>query len=256
MFGSLFSRRKKNSTHDSSKNVWSGDDVSSDVDIFAIGDVHGDLTSLNRLLEKARFQDQRVLFVGDLVDRGEASSEVLELVYNLCTTEHNPAICLMGNHERMMLDFLEDPNGVGKRWLKFGGLQTIFSYGIRGITAQSNDVDMIRARDELGNALPDGLKEWLLNLPLQYQSGNVHFVHAAASPNRPMDAQTNDVLLWGHPHFFKNPRADGQWVVHGHTIVDAPIASDGRISIDTGAYATGKLTAAVVTPSGVSFIQS
>lgn len=256
MFGSLFFRKKKNNTQERSKNVWSGDTASSDVDIFAIGDVHGDLASLNRLLEKVQFQDQKVLFVGDLVDRGECSAEVLELVYNLCTRDNNPAICLMGNHERMMLDFLEDPKGVGKRWLKFGGLQTIFSYGIRGVTAHSNDADMARARDELRNTLPDGLEDWLLNLPLQYQSGNVHFVHAAASPNRAMDAQPPEVLLWGHPHFFKNPRADGQWVVHGHTIVDAPSANDGRISIDTGAYAGGKLTAALVTSSGVSFVQS
>jgi serine/threonine protein phosphatase 1 len=71
-----------------------------------------------------------------------------------------------------------------------------------------------------------------------------------------MAAQAEEVLLWGHPGFRKEPRTDGQWVIHGHTIVDAPQVSGGRIAIDTGAYATARLTAAIVRGGDVTFLQT
>ena len=79
-------------------------------------------------------------------------------------------------------------------------------------------------------------------------------LHAAADPLCPLDQQSDSVLLWGHPEFFKIPREDGQWIVHGHTIVDAPTADKGRISVDTGAYATGRLTAASIADGSVDFV--
>ncbi len=79
-------------------------------------------------------------------------------------------------------------------------------------------------------------------------------VHAALDPLLPVDHQPSGTLIWGHADFGKLPRQDGQWVVHGHTIVDAPRILDGVISVDTGAYATGRLTMARITPDGqVSF---
>jgi serine/threonine protein phosphatase 1 len=90
-------------------------------------------------------------------------------------------------------------------------------------------------------------------LPLMHETGNVTVVHAGADPAKPLDQQAHRTLTWGHPDFRTTPRRDGQWVLHGHTIVDAPSADQGRIAVDTGAYATGRLTVARVIPGEVSF---
>ena len=88
---------------------------------------------------------------------------------------------------------------------------------------------------------------------LRAQSGNVAVVHAAADPALPMVEQSDDTLIWGHARFAQDVREDGIWIVHGHTIVHEPVAAQGRISIDTGAFATGDLTAAIVQPGSVTF---
>lgn len=239
------------------KNIWGGAEIAPDQTLVVIGDVHGCTAALDALLEKIDLRDKTLVFVGDIVDRGEDSAGVLSKIFDLCMRAENPAICLMGNHERMMLDFLDDPVKSGERWLKFGGLQTVLSFGLSGVTDRSNDAEMISARDELRTALPKGIEGWMRGLSFQYTSGNVHVVHAAASPNHPMDEQSEEVLLWGHPHFLKNPRPDDEWVVHGHTVVAEPENKDGRISIDTGAYANGTLTAVVIESTGqVTFVQN
>ncbi len=100
-------------------------------------------------------------------------------------------------------------------------------------------------RDALGPIEP-----WLRAVPLMFRSGNIAVVHAGVSPNRPLDQQKRDALLWGHPQFQTHDRTDGQWVVHGHTIVPVVEPHRGRIGVDTGAYATGILSAAVLRPDG------
>ena len=78
--------------------------------------------------------------------------------------------------------------------------------------------------------------------------GNVAVVHAGADPRKPLESQRPANLTWGHPAFGQLPREDGTWIVHGHTVVDRPIMANGVISIDTGAYARGRLTAAIIRP--------
>jgi serine/threonine protein phosphatase 1 len=102
----------------------------------------------------------------------------------------------------------------------------------------------------------DAMIDWLRARPLSWGSGNVWSVHAGADPGLPMTRQPDEVLIWGHPAFRSTPRTDGQWVIHGHTIVDAPCAHLGRIALDTGAYATGRLSAAAISADGVDFIQT
>ena len=89
---------------------------------------------------------------------------------------------------------------------------------------------------------------------LCHQSGNVFFVHAAADPMLPPESQTPETLLWGHPEFPARRRGDGRWVVHGHVVVNEPMARDGIIAIDTGAYFSHRLTAARIEPGKVSFL--
>jgi serine/threonine protein phosphatase 1 len=257
MFGFLFGKTKtKEPKTKQPLNIWGGASVNPSSPLIIVGDVHGCKYALDELLGKLDLDAHTVVFVGDIVDRGEDSAAVISDVYARSQAQENPAICLMGNHERMMLDFLDDPVKTGARWLRFGGLQTLLSFNVTGVTERSTGADLTTARDALRAALPEGVEVWLRELPFQFHSGNVHIVHAAASPNHPMNEQEEQVLLWGHPQFLKNPRSDDEWVVHGHTIVAEPTMLDGRISIDTGAYATGVLTAAVVDNTGVVFVQS
>lgn len=222
---------------------------------FAVGDVHGCFEQMTTLLGKMQESDPDlpVVFVGDYVDRGERSAEVLRKLGELQAEPAARVHCLAGNHEEMMLNFLDDPERSGERWLRYGGLQTLASFEV----APAKGADGMRqTRDRLVDAMGDQMISWMRALPTIWQSGNVAVIHAAADPFSPMNVQSRQHLLWGHPEYESVPRADGVWTVHGHTIVDAPGAKDGRISIDTGAFATGRLTAARVSAEGVTFLST
>ncbi|RFP88225.1 serine/threonine protein phosphatase [Rhodobacteraceae bacterium 63075] len=226
---------------------------------LAIGDIHGRadlLLQLDKLIEK-NFSGWPVVFLGDYIDRGEESCEVLKLLMSVSPEGSPPVTCLMGNHERMLLDFLDRPSQYARRWVHNGGLQTLASFGVSlKLDHLSDDTAMASTRDQLLEAMGNEMVDWLRARPLSWQSGNVWAAHAGADPTEPMETQEARDLLWGHPKFTQDQREDGQWVVHGHTIVDVPFAQDGRIAVDTGAYATGVLTAAVITGEEVSFIQT
>ncbi len=231
--------------------------VAPDESFFVIGDLHGCDSLLTRLLDKIDQADKdgqaRLVFVGDYVDRGEESAAVLRRLFALQDTS---AVCLAGNHEDMMLKFIDHPVERGARWIKFGGLQTLASFGVSGVSTGSSGEALEYARDQLIEAMGDDLIDWLRALPTFWQSGNVAVVHAAADPSVPIDQQEERVLKWGHKDFRDKPRQDGIWTVHGHTIVDNPIIENGRVAIDTGAYATGRLTAASISHDGIDFLQA
>lgn len=221
---------------------------------LAIGDMHGNYPAMERMLRMIdeRFQTEPVVCVGDYIDRGEQSADVLAWMRHLNTTNPEEFHCLLGNHEHMLLRFIEDPEEQGDRWLTFGGLQTLGSYGVRRVQG----MPMPELRDALADAMGREMIDWLRGLPRHWISGNVAVTHAGADPALPVDDQPWRNLIWGHPDFEKTPRADGMWLVHGHTIVEEPVARDGRISIDTGAYVTGRLTAAHVQPGALSFLST
>ncbi|MFX0547395.1 metallophosphoesterase family protein [Roseovarius sp. S1116L3] len=224
---------------------------------LAVGDIHGRADLLAELLGRmaADHSGWPVVFLGDYVDRGPDSRRVLDLL--MAATANGGATCLMGNHERMLLDFVEDPAPRGPRWLRNGGVETAASFDVRVPEGALDDPAALEAlRDVFVAAMGVNRIEWLRALPLVWRSGNVWAVHAGAAPGRPMDRQSPDVLLWGHPQFLQQARDDGQWIVHGHTITDVLQARQGRIGVDTGAYATGILSAAAVTPGGVTFLQA
>lgn len=214
----------------------------------AIGDIHGCDDLLARLLEKLSNEapDAELLFVGDYIDRGEQSAQVLRRLMHF-----EGAHFLLGNHERMCLDFIDHPEEKGPRWIRNGGLQTIASFGVSGFANEP-----VALRDQMVAAMGDDLIIWLRERPLVYENGNIRAVHAAAHPEKPIEGQGEKPLIWGHPKFGRLPRRDGLWVVHGHTIVDVPKVYQGVVSIDTGAYATGSLTAAIFARNDVQFLQA
>jgi serine/threonine protein phosphatase 1 len=232
--------------------------------LLVVGDIHGSYEALNaavQRIEKFVTADPvmtdlnpLVICVGDYVDRGERSADVLMFLFDLAVYRSDMVECLMGNHERMMLDFLDDPVGRGGRWLRNGGLQTLASFGVGGIHERSDAESLTAASQDFEAAMPEGMLEWLRGLPLKYNSGNVWVTHAAMDPYLDPEDQSSNVLLWGHKDFMTTPREDDLWVVHGHTIVRDPQFAASRISVDTGAYATGRLTVAAILPGHCEFL--
>lgn len=219
--------------------------------VCVIGDIHGCDRLLGRMFDQIDgLADAPItICVGDYTDRGEESRAVIE---RLAARASEPdLICLQGNHEEFLLKFIDAPKE-GKRWLRHGGLQTLASFGVGGVTERPDDAAAERASAQFADVLGEDRIDWLRNLPLSHETGNVAVVHAAADPALPIAAQAPDVLKWGHPEFETRTRQDGIWVVHGHTIVPMVDPHQGRACVDTGAYATGRMSALLIRPDGTS----
>ncbi len=233
-------------------------DVSTDCSCYVIGDIHGRVDLLDQLLDKinlhigaAQICDPHLVFVGDYIDRGPDSVQVLERLQSLSRMLPGHVHCLMGNHERMLLDFLDYPVYAGPLWMRHGGLQTLDSFGITGVEAAGGPQHMQDVADMLEDALfklLPGTLTWLEKLPLSWQSGNLFVSHAGANPLVPRDRQTPNSLLWGHAAFQDLPRRDGIWVACGHKACKSVMMDQGRILLDTGAVQTGKLSALATSP--------
>lgn len=226
---------------------------------YVIGDIHGRADLLERALDridehvgKFSARNPHVVFVGDYIDHGPDSAATLTRVWELSRELPQNVTCLMGNHERMLLDFLADPMTRGPRWLRSGARATLDSFGLHTSQLEPGCPPDLFRREAFAlraNMAP-ALLDWVENLPLTWNSGNLWVVHAAADPQHSMDNQSPRVLLWGHPEFETRPRADGNWIVHGHTPAKAPITAEGRICVDTGAWQTGRLCTAAILPDG------
>jgi serine/threonine protein phosphatase 1 len=230
-----------------------------------IGDIHGRADLLDELVlqicTQGSVQGMRVVLVGDLIDRGPDSAGVLARVRDWCAkpAPFAEVICLMGNHEAMMLDFLAEPTLHGPRWLAHGGDTTLQSFGLSPYQRSEQgtpDARLIGLRDALREMLPSGLEAWLQDLPQLWQEQALVISHAGANPARAISQQTVKSLLWGHPSFHSHQRQDGIWIAHGHVITPEPTAQAGRIAIDTGAWRTGRLTAALLDKNGLRFMDT
>ena len=222
---------------------------------YAVGDLHGRADLLDAMLRAidadAAGAAHDIVFVGDYVDRGPDSAGVLARLQELERAEAH-VTCLIGNHDRMMLDFTVAPL-METRWLMNGGDATLASFGI----AASRAPDQAAAlAGKLGVGHSDGLAAWLEARPLWWRSGTLIAVHALTDTSLPMERQETETLLWARPGPRLSPRADGAWVVHGHTIVAEPEIRAGHVAIDTGAFRSGTLTAAVFAPGEtIRFLQ-
>ena len=219
-----------------------------------VGDLHGRLDLFDRLMtlcqEEGLLSDGcRLVFLGDYVDRGDSSRQVLDWLFRLDSVKDGPVICLKGNHEQMMLDFLDDPKHRARHWFRNGGFQTLASFGLRPPAISASDSTMRDTAQALRDAIGIEMLDWLRNMPSYWVNGNLLAVHAGANPGLPVYLQNEHWLVWGHPQFRRAPRSDGLWVVHGHTIVPEPcVTKMNHICVDTGASATGRLSAALTAP--------
>jgi serine/threonine protein phosphatase 1 len=232
--------------------------------IYAVGDIHGRLDLLDRLLERIRSDAaghvrtrKVVVFLGDLVDRGPHSKEVVDRLMDGVPAGRDWAdfkfVVLRGNHESTMLDFLKDES-VGPMWLRNGGLATIYSYLGFMPDHLPGPVWMTNLRAALVEALPPGHREFLEGLKLAHEEGDYLFVHAGVRPGVAIDQQDDYDLMWIRTEFLISRLDHGRLVVHGHTISREPDVRDNRIGIDTGAFATGRLTALVLEGTSRAFI--
>jgi serine/threonine protein phosphatase 1 len=200
---------------------------------FVFGDVHGALTKLERLLESCRAvaQDQpaKLIFLGDYIDRGPHSKEVVETLIELTAQAPDSILCLLGNHEALALAALEGDRAE-TAWQVHGGMATLRSYGVTS-----------------ARALPRSHLDWFRSLPRKYDDGLRFFVHAGIDPDRPLDEQDPEALLWIREPFLSDTRDYGRLVVHGHTpiLTGGPDLRPNRLNIDTGAAYGGPLTVAV-----------
>ena len=234
-----------------------------DVPLYIVGDVHGCAELLQEAFalidshqKEHGLPDSEIIFLGDYVDRGPQSADVLKTLYHRQQADPDRMVCLMGNHEKMLLEFVDDPVDRGSRWLLNGGDETLVSYGVDRLNSKSDTEDMMDAGEAMEAAMPSGLMAWLRALPLTYRSGNIVCTHAGMDPHLTPEDQSDKALLWGHREFMSRAREDGLWVAHGHTIVPEAHCNSSRIAVDTGAYRTGTLTVAAIAKGSCTFLQT
>ncbi|MCU6455095.1 serine/threonine protein phosphatase [Sphingomonas sp. A2-49] len=228
--------------------------------IYAIGDIHGCYAQLAALLEAivadvGRAGEERavsLVFCGDYVDRGPESAKVLAALVWLARHATIDVVFLRGNHEAMLLEFLEHPD-LAQPWLEQDGVRTLASYGV----VSAPDEDRSRLRDRLLDAMPAAHLEFLRGLPIRTTCGDYLFVHAGLKPGVALARQDDQDCLWIGEEFLAADHRFEKVVVHGHSWTsEAPQVTDNRIGIDTGAYATGVLTAVRLDGERIAFLQS
>ena len=219
------------------------------VRVYAVGDIHGRFDLLEQLLEKidrdvaARPCPRPVeIFLGDYIDRGPGSRDVLERL--IARSKSHETITLKGNHETFPLEFLKNPVVLAE-WRNFGGLQMLMSYGSQP-AMNPDTAEQIELAQKFRAALPPAHATLLATMPHTFTLGDFFFVHAGVKPGIPLAKQTEEHLLWIKEEFLLSDDDHGKMIVHGHTPVAEPDFHPNRINIDTGAYATGKLTCLVI----------
>ena len=197
-----------------------------------------------------------IVYLGDYVDRGPDSMGVIDLLLDSPLAEFE-SVHLIGNHERLMLDFLRDAS-VGPTWILNGGDRTLASYGVvaadQALWLPSAALKPLQT--ELRDRLPARHRGFLERLRLSHREGGYCFVHAGVRPGVALEAQDEDDLLWIREPFLSSAADFGAVIVHGHTIVPAPENLDNRVGIDTGAWYSNRLTALVLEGAARRWLQT
>ena len=243
MFEKLFASRRRAGTDKPS--------VPEGTRVYAIGDIHGRLDLLQAMHgmieDDARgFSGARkaLVYLGDYIDRGLQSKEVVDLLIDapLGGFDH---VHLKGNHEQALLDFL-DGSMLSLDWMSYGGDATLYSYGV-GLEGPRTGLESHTALLEKFHAnLPGHHADFYRGLTLTHGEGDYLFAHAGVRPGVALDEQTETDILWIRHEFLDSDEDFGKVIVHGHSIMPEPDVRPNRISIDTGAFATGRLSCLVL----------
>ncbi len=218
--------------------------------LYAIGDIHGRLDLLDELLALIATDGVgrgdalvRLIFLGDLVDRGPDSAGVVARVRALMARDPNVRM-IKGNHEEVFINAAHGDARHARALIEIGGMPTLTSYGITEEQANHGTFDDLAALIE--RTVPSADVDFLAAGEELIQLGDYVFVHAGIRPGVPLDQQKSADLRWIRGDFLASRDHHGVIVVHGHTIFDAVDMQHNRIGIDTGAFATGKLTALAI----------
>jgi serine/threonine protein phosphatase 1 len=219
--------------------------------IYAIGDIHGQLDELQRILswiEADGGPDAQIVFLGDYVDRGPASAGVIDLLLHAQAAQR-PWVTLQGNHDRYFSRFLshksvrDSCSASGLHWLnpRLGGDKTLASYGIHA----DEHADMTMAHHAALQSVPQAHRDFLSDLPCLHVTPDLAFVHAGIVTGIPLDQQSPDDLIWIREPFLSDQTDHGRLIVHGHTALECPKHYGNRINLDAGAGYGRPLHAAV-----------
>lgn len=213
---------------------------------YAVGDIHGRLDLLTETLgaisadlEQHPAERAFLVFLGDLIDRGPASCEVVETLRTADWSWIQP-VFLLGNHEEALLASYDGDVDALRSWMGFGGAETAESYGVSPVLLLKGD--WLGFQRALRAAIPAEHAEFIRGFYDQFALGDYLFVHAGVRPGIELARQDPRDLRWIRDEFLLSPADFGKVVVHGHTISEAPEQRANRIGIDTGAYRTGRLT--------------
>jgi serine/threonine protein phosphatase 1 len=227
--------------------------------IYAIGDIHGRLDLLNELL--ARISSDIALrptvrplyvFLGDYIDRGTSSRETIDRLIEHGKTHES--VFLKGNHELIAIKCLSD-RGLFDQWLRLGGLETLVSYGVPAETL-ANGKQIAELQSAFHGALPQAHFRFFRDLKNSFECGDFFFAHAGVKPNVELSRQKENDLLWIRGEFLTSKDDFGKIVVHGHTPTREIEVGPNRINIDTGAFATGRLSCLVLEGEELSVIDT
>lgn len=214
--------------------------------IYAVGDIHGRLDLFEQLLARIDADDAargatetHLILLGDLVDRGADSAGVVERAMQLCVT--GKCRVLMGNHEEVLIKTWEGDRRTASLFARIGGRETLLSYGVSEEVYEAADlaelVELTRAH------VPEAHIEFMRCFEETIAEGDYLFVHAGIRPGVPHDEQSRADTRWIRREFLEDESDHGAMIVHGHSITEDVVQRHNRIGIDTGAFATGKLTA-------------
>ena len=217
--------------------------------IYAIGDIHGRLDLLDKLLARIEEDSQargsalvKLIFLGDLIDRGPDSAGVVERLRLLAASRPaNTIRFVIGNHEEVFLGALAGDAEAFRFFHRIGGRETALSYGIPAEDYHHLDTETLVKR--LVEAVPQAHVDFLRGFEDMVIIGDYAFVHAGIRPDRPLADQKIRDLHWIRESFLRSEGPFEKVVVHGHSISHDAELLPYRIGIDTGAYATGRLSA-------------
>ncbi len=234
--------------------------LAADLRIYAVGDIHGRIDLLNELLAQidadiALRPTERPLYVflGDYIDRGSSSRETIDRLIERGAT--NESVFLKGNHELIAIRCLSD-RGLFDQWMRLGGVETLISYGVVPPETRASGKQIVELQAAFHSALPQAHFRFFRDLQTSFACGDFFFAHAGARPNVELSRQKESDLLWIREEFLSSNEDFGKIIVHGHTPTCEIEVGPNRINIDTGAFATGRLTCLVIEGESLSVIDT